>query len=74
MNPQVVFLKLGGSLITDKARPETARLEERIALTINAKPHEFEVDPSTTLLDVLREQQLAQPPIGQQAPAAGPDY
>ena len=27
MNPQVVFLKLGGSLITDKARPETARLE-----------------------------------------------
>ena len=27
MNPQVVFLKLGGSLITDKARPETARLD-----------------------------------------------
>jgi isopentenyl phosphate kinase len=27
MNPQVVFLKLGGSLITDKSRPETARLK-----------------------------------------------
>mgnify|MGYP003414827420 CR=1 FL=1 len=38
MNSQLIFLKLGGSLITDKRQPETPRLDiiRQVAATIAA--------------------------------------
>ena len=43
VNPSFVFLKLGGSLITDKTRPHTPRLEvlRRLAGEVAAARQRF---------------------------------
>ena len=53
---------------------QAERIQRDLQQALSGIDENFTVEEALRVLDVLREQQLAQPPLGQQAPAAGPDY